>query len=280
MFRTLSSFQATQVFVARAILEVMEIEPHLYIYRQVVVGKATDEADAMGFAPATMAMPATTLPKSITSGIVDEVGLNNLKQGKAPEHKKLTIVTDRQKEILRTQGWPAAQDDIHKDFPKDPWALFSVNEGLTADNLVNLDVSSHMTCDRHGQVLPAALTFDYISSGINETSYDLEALAAHLLTREDVDVYSGKGGDRANPGIAKSAKDAIFQIPYYNEEEGQTLSVQFLWKPAAEDYHAVWAQCKGEYPSTQMRRVLLDLDLLGIKAFSRAPETKVSRKPR
>jgi hypothetical protein len=156
-----------------------------------------------------------------------------------------------------------------KDGEKDIWTRFQEDDSLTVDNMITVDMSSHMLFDRHGEVLPAAVFFDYTSSGIDESSHDLLALAEHLLQRPDIRVYSGHRhrGEMEGRNIATSAKDAIFDIPHYNVQEGRTQSVQFAWIPFHDDYKRVWALCKGKYPSTQIRERFRELDIVGMRQF-------------
>lgn len=259
MTRPVVSFSAGQSVTYSSQLDLVELAPDLFLYRQKV--KATLGAQVEG---STMATPLAALPNSTSSGFVDDKGRAALLKGKEPKKLELIVLTTAQLEIFRTQGWSGAEEEFYKNFPSDPWAILEADPTLTADNLARLDTSSHMLFDRHGEALPVGLVFDYIHSRISESTHDLKKLAAHLLERFDVVVYADDGRGRRQ-GVAKTVAEAIYDIPSYNAESGRSKSVQFLWAPSKEDYRQVWKACKGKYPSTQLREVCMEMDMLDVK---------------
>lgn len=134
----------------------------------------------------------------------------------------------------------------------------ALTEGGSFDNVAYIDWGNHQAWDRQERALPVARSFSYISARMHNGCYDLERAAAILQARDDVVLFAKRWGDRL-----------IHTIPHYNATSSQTHHLSFLWQPTAEDCRKVEARCQeigGKYPSTNWRKAVFDLDLLGLRA--------------
>ena len=272
MTRPITRTDVTQTINAMATLQLLEIEPGLFAFERTIDSKAVRAAArdmAKAAAKSDMTFPTVALPKSTWFGLVDTKGRDALMKGRTPKLLDLQVVSTAHIELFRTRGYVAGEAAVWaNERAQNPFALFSTDDSLTADNLVRMEHSGHMLFDRHGAVLPCAQLCDYIGSPLNESRYDLEAVAAHLLKRSDIVVWSGSDKRTRERGVAANVKDAVFTIPYYNTEPGRAYCVQFTWIPTHADFARVWAECKGQYPSTQIRAQFFDLDIADIKQFA------------
>jgi hypothetical protein len=248
-------------------LELLEISPGFTAYARTVTPKRTSQKG--GFR-----LPKNSLSLPPEFGLVDDANKEKMLRGVAFKKLDLVAVPAAQLEELRTRGW---EDTVYELAHRSVIEAFQADPSMGPDNLVRLDFGSHMVFDRHNHALPVGLVFDYISSHIDESSYNLDAVASHLLARPDVDVFDGhlqRGALGAQTTLAVSSKKAIFDIPYYNSAEGRTQSVQFFWKPTLEDYRAMWdhhLSRKPSHPGGSLRYDVLEIDLLGLNAC-RHPE--------
>ncbi len=253
-------------------LELAQVDSDLYVFER------TTSLDAKGKKLARSHGLTIVGPQS---GFVDGNNKDKLVKNQAFKTLDMAIWTPEQIELARTTGFVDAGEREYEHHAS-PLAQLAAREDMTADNIVRPDWSSHMLFDRHGTVLPVAIDFNYIESRIDESRFDLEALAEALLEVPDIVVRpgSGSGLSKTSKGYArgsnhiKRAKDAIFPIPYYNASEGRSKSVQFVWQPSKEDYAKVWAWAQengGNYPSTRMRDGFFALDLYGLARFRRTP---------
>jgi hypothetical protein len=97
----------------------------------------------------------------------------------------------------------------------------------------------------------------------DESHYNLEKAAEHLLSRPDVVVFRGESQESATNG-----KEAIYPIPYYNAEEGRQLQIRFRWSPSHEDYAKIVAEIGSSrlaLPNLYFEMVYR-LDILGLRA--------------
>lgn len=251
-------------------LEVAQVDENLYVFER------TTSLDAKGKKLAKSHGLAVSGPQR---GFVDQENMEKLVKNQAFKTLDLSIWTPEQMEKARLEGFSnAAEHGFGQG--SSLLGVLAERDDLTANNIVQAEWSSHMLFDRHGDVLPVAIHFNYIDSGIDESHFDLEGLAEALLEAPDVRVLSGDGGRlvKTNTGYARDASDpktvreAIFHIPGYNTSEGRTRSVQFMWQPSREDYAKVWAWAKangGKYPSTVMHRGFFALDFHGLSRFKR-----------
>lgn len=215
-------------------------------------------------------------------GFIDDANLEKLTKGRAYKTLgHLHILLAESREIMRTHGYVFYNDKAlsaqFKKFVLDNVFDAIAEERAGVNDIVEYKNGCHMLFDRFGKPLPVAISFDYISHGrISEANYDLEKLAAHLLTRDDVVIYPCKGYSRDSVDtdkVAQNTQEAICAIPYYNSERGKSKTVYFKWIPSLEDYRTMWDECikrGGEYPSTHMHHAIFDLDLLGLRACGAA----------
>lgn len=211
---------------------------------------------------------AHMIPAQVQQGFVDDRNLRLIQRGKSYKTKVFIQLDADLRELVRQEGW-SAWEKIGWDRSRDVFSAVS-----DPDCLVRVDVSSHMMFDRRGDALPVAVYFDYIAGGgISEGRYDLDKLAAHLLSRDDIWVFPRKSGWRRDDcdreSRATTVEECITDIPYYNSERGSSKTIYFRWAPTAEDYRRMWAHClakKKQYPSTYMHEAIFELDLIGARA--------------
>lgn len=267
-------FENSTTLVRTTTLHVLEIEPDLHVFKREVATKNTGSTGTMKTAPE---------PKSaiVTQGFIDSKNLANMLAGKNHTTRgDLNILLAEGREIMRTHGYIhnisdkkiAAQAEAARR--TDVYDAFATGEA-TADDVVRFDHSSNMLMDRHGEVLPVAILFEYISAHIDNAHYDLTKAAAHLLTRDDITVFPVKGW-KDHPdfdAVANTVEEAIASIPYYNAEAGRNRTITFRWSPSVEDYRKMWAECLRigrQYPSTTRYQAVFNLDLLGLRACGAA----------
>lgn len=214
------------------------------------------------------------------SGFVDRKNMENLVKNLPFEVLELGIWTPEQLEQARLEGFSEVAE--HGFAKPCPLTQLKKQPELTVENIVREEWASHMLFDRNGDVLPVAVKFDYIASGVDESHYDLEGLAEALLAAPDIHVHprepgpyvKTKFGYAASRRAAINAKDAIFPIPSHNAHAGRTQSVQFTWQPSREDYAKAWAWAKAKspkYASTRIREAFFALDFHGLSRFRRTP---------
>lgn len=73
-----------------------------------------------------------------------------------------------------------------------------------------------------GSYITVGVLMDYMNGNVSESHYDLEKLLIFLKNRNDI-------------VFVNDAK--IEQIPYYNNEEGRSETINFTWYPNEEDYN-------------------------------------------
>ena len=161
------------------------------------------------------------------------------------------------------------------------------NPHIAAQSLVRIDYGAHLLFDHADRILPVAILFDYINSGISESEWNLSSVARHLLQRPDVLVLKNRARRWTSVPVldeedrrARTAGEAIMRIPSYNSEPGRTNSVEFIWQPTVEDFRRVWNVCnagKVSYPSTKIHQKVMELDILGLRAAGCTPNTKPPR---
>jgi hypothetical protein len=208
------------------------------------------------------------ISSTLQQGFVDDRNLRKIQQGQSYKKLDLMQLDAATREMVRTEGW-TAWEKINYDRSRDVFAAVA-----DPDCLVRVDVSSHMLFDRYSEPLPVAVNFDYIShGGITDGRYDLKRLAAHLLTRDDIQVFPRKDGWRRHEcdrnARATKVEECITDIPGYNSERGCSQTIYFRWAPSSEDYRRMWAHCiesKAQYPSTCMHQAIFELDLIGARA--------------
>lgn len=129
-----------------------------------------------------------------------------------------------------------------------------VEKGVSENQILQMDYSSHMAFDRFGTVLPLAYGCDYIDANLTNEFFRLRD-ALRVLKNDPRMYFSEKGG--------------IVDIPYYNASESASSFISALFRPTAEDAILLWAKQKSyktKYPSTLRARAIHDLDMLGLRA--------------
>lgn len=143
--------------------------------------------------------------------------------------------------------------------------------GTSLEDLVISDYSSHMLFDRHGEVLPTALYFDYMNGHIRNGAYHLDKVIDIL--RNDPRVTAIEERRRNNTDVLDKKDWKPQSVPYYNVSKGCSTHVSFRFAPTLDDMRRLWAQMKSygsKYPSTENYRAVFDLDLLGLRAGNAA----------
>lgn len=281
MTTTVETFQNRSTVVTETVLDVIRLDKNLSVFRQI-------KTETVETNDGTMKSP--TEPKiSETHGLIDDKNLSFLKKGR--EFKtinKFTVMSAALRAVFASAPYSDAWE--HELFKTDVLrgaALFDhFKNGGSVDDLVIMDTGSHMLFDRHGEVLPVGMMFEYISHGrITNANHDLTKAAEILLERDDIDLWAHAGGFRRDTPaylhgghkrhkgvkLAETVDEAIFSIPYYNAERGRSTCLYFVWKPTREQYSKVWEAAKvvtrkGGYPSTEMHRCIFELDMLGLRA--------------
>lgn len=176
------------------------------------------------------------------------------------EDFKLSAVlwTEAFKETLRTLGWT---DAVYQEIQNctDPYTRL-LHGQATLDDVVLVNTSSQMIFDVQNRPLPLAVHFDYINGQMDNERYDLRKALAILKTREDIRFVQHNRWENA---------DGIQTIPGYNQSDGRTTFISFVWMPSVAEYRRVWDAClklKEKYPSTAIHRMIHHLDILGLRA--------------
>ena len=278
--RTPTQHVLSETVELESTVDLLEIEDNLFAFRRRLTATT-----AKPVLVATGVWPQET----VQHGFVDQKNAAKLAKNKRFKELEFEVLTSKELESVRHAEITQALQNVDMR-GRNPLEVFQEDTSLTADNVVRFDWSSHMLFDRHGQVLPTGQVFDYIHSGIDETSYDLEALARVLLARPDINVFSGRENSTLHRKLAKTVEQAMFSIPYYNASEGRTRSIQFIWKPSREDFARVWEHAQKFnrlYPSTCIHASFLALDIAGTEACRVdrpaepvADEPSPSRRPR
>lgn len=264
-------FENQSTVVIKTELQTVELEDNLHMFK---LTTSSEQVDNTGTVKADVGKLA---PEITAQGFLDTKNLKALKAGKKYTTRPLSYLSKRAQELFRTKGWNAWDDKADLELRADMFEQILKVKDL--DTIVHFDYSSHMMFDRHGKPLPVAVNFDYISNGgITDGRYDLEKLAAHLLSREDIWVYPCK--DRKwypdavdYTGRATEVEQCITAVPYYNAERGCSKTIYFRWMPTADDYRRMWDLCvanKKQFPSTYRHQAIFDLDLIGARAAGAA----------
>lgn len=254
----------------RTVLRTLEVEPGLFVFKREVSTQRIDSQGDLRVAPE----PTNA---TVTQGFIAKGELAKMRQGESCKLRDdLSLVLPEGREIMRTRGYVyTLSNEIATRFNdelvrRDCYDAFERGD-VTVDDVIRFEHASHMLFDRHGQVLPVAIRFDYIEAHVNNSRYDLEKAAKILLARDDITIFPVKRY-RDEPdydGVAKTVEEAVASIPYYNAERGRNRTITFRWTPRVEDYRKMWAECLrlgGRYPSTNRYHAVFNLDLLGLRA--------------
>ena len=260
MSRPIEQFNAQKTINVGMEVQVMKIAEDLYVYRE--ESKVLSTKDAEG---STIKTGKRGESGSQIEGFLDERGRQALLNGEVPERLPLLVAQPELLKRLSLLGYHRVDEELYALKNQKPWELFQSDLALSAANLVRIDYSNHMVFDYKGAPQPAALFFNYIHNRITESTHDLKRLAAYLLDRPDIEVYEDIRGSHWD--VAKTVSQAIFDIPHYNAEEGETQSVQFSWSPSKEEYAKVCAQAKGGGSPSQLIEVVISQDFLKLNQF-------------
>jgi hypothetical protein len=208
-------------------------------------------------------------------GFIDQENFTARLAGKPFKMRdRLHVVRAETIEAFRTDGFMRTLKDDSWKVGTDPFTAMTSGD-FTVNNVVQIDAGNYLVSDHAGNPLPVAITFDYMK-GFDERHYDLERAAAHLLTRKDVllarNPPRGATYAETNQGefvAAKSAKEAIHNIPSYNAEAGRQYHIAFRWMPSAEDYRKLATKARLGH-SLDYAVAVFDLDLLGLRAAGAA----------
>ena len=273
MARTIENYSTTQVLETTTQLDLLELEPDLFVFRREVSSKSTSNGKKGGLRASSL-----DAPKGRSSGYVNAAGRKQLLDGKAVSKgnlRDLTWLSHEELELFRTLGYPEATEVLWKGrlaTTPDPWTDWAANLERDLDGLVFVDHSSHMLYDRRGTHVPVGLMFDYIMGGVDNENYDLARAYAHLSARKDIRLLRGDER-RTRAGVELPApanmKEAIYDIPYYNATETRNQALEFLWMPDPETYAQVFTSKKQE---GRRHESVLAKNVLGLRALRKTED--------
>ena len=268
MSRPVEQFNAQKAITVGMEVQVVQIAEDLYIYRE--ESKVLSAQDAEG---STIKTGKRGESGYEVEGFIDGKGREALLNGEVPERLPLLVAPSGLLERLRTLGYHRVDEELYALREQKLWEMLQADLNLSAENLIRIDYGNHMVYDYKGNPQPAALFFNYIQSRITESTHDLKRLAAYLLERPDIEVYQDVSGSRWD--VAKTVDKAIFDIPHYNAEEGETNSILFSWSPSKEEYAQVCSQARGGGSPSQLIEVVISQDFLKLNQFQ--PPTRRRR---
>lgn len=214
------------------------------------------------------------LPKSSSAyKVIHSANLNDFYNDKSVQGLHVEYATPDDLEIARTQGFFAFCD--HLQNKKTKKTALQQFEGLKSienleEHLIVVEASSHQLRDLTGQYIPVATYFSYIENHLREDTHDLEKVVRLLKLRGDITIVDEEKFKHKNVyealskglDVAAHSGNEIFSIPYYNAEEGQTQSVQFLWTPTKAEFQKVMGAYEGKYKS--IHRTAIQSDAFGL----------------
>lgn len=156
-------------------------------------------------------------------------------------------------ELARTRGFQEAAQNYAKDC-ENVFDLFAQGK-LELDGIAHWEVGGQMLFDRHGQVLPAAIFFNYMNGRFANGVYDLEKALKVLSRRKDVAPIKGE-------------QLTIEEVPYYNCSPGCSQHIEFWFQPTVKQMRALWEvmqRMNKQYPSTMDHEAVFELDMLGLR---------------
>lgn len=223
--------------------------------------------------------PVKTKP-SVSEGLIMDDQLENMVAGKKwAVADTFWMLGAEGRERIRQEGLvpiseasrKSRKTAIHQD------VFTALCDGrLSADDVIRVDRQSHFSYTKDGKALPMGVLFDYISNGrISNLTYDLPVLIDHLLGRGDVSFFAHEKlrDDHVNhERFATTPEEALLSVPGYNQDEGQTKTVMFLWAPSQEDYQRVHDEVIREDDPRRrdLHKAIFDLDMLGLRACGAA----------
>lgn len=271
MTRQIETHQASRIIETTTTLNLVELEPDLFLYQRQVASKTTQRTNS------TLRSSKADEPESRKSGFVNAAGRTQLLAGKAvskQNEKPFVWLEPGDTEMFRQMGYPCAMDILWDRWGKnvpDPWQAWEADPDRSLDDLVFVDHSSHLMFDRNGTPLPVGLLFDYIYGRVDNFNFDLAQAFEYLRSREDVRLL--RGDDKTRSGAPAldaptTLDEAVFHIPYYNAEEGRNKALQFLWIPDAATYATVFS---GKERGMR-HEIVLSKDALGLRALRKTED--------
>ncbi len=240
-------------------LEHVELEDGLCAYR--LTTGAPDGAEV----PKAFALRAG---RTVEEGLARTAAITAFVNGRAShiaQLRELTLVAPQYRELARVHGFMGALEVLEKSKTecdvRTPYQAF-VEGGASLDDIVRMDHGSHMLFDRHGDVLPVGVYFDYMHGNFHEASYDLPRALEALRANPQVTVLPARR-------MREGEVPGIQAVPHYNAEPGRNAFIAFRFAPTVEQARALWVEQRrlhSKYPSTRIHEAMFNLDTLGLRA--------------
>ena len=267
-------------------LEFIQIDPDLLVYRLTETPRLQEQSGDEEFKRA-----GGLLKASVREGFCNNEQRMLAEKGQVFSSLDLQWFPEEITQLAQTEGW-SVYEKKREEFQKD-LRVCGQNKGIferflqdginVKHNVVRVDYSSHMLYDRLNEVLPVAVYFDQMHCCVTDKEYDLVKSAWHLLNRPDVKVLHSRP-DRYAKAVqyAQMVDEAICPVSNYSSDDESKKTIVFMWMASLEDYRKMWnvlGRKKGGYPSTRIREMVLELDLLGLKEAG-CLVTKPAKKPK
>lgn len=148
---------------------------------------------------------------------------------------------------------------------------FTVLEKAGPAGYTVLETTGVSYLDAQGRLVPSLFEAGYVDGGFDNGRYDLEKAAAHLLTRDDVELIPSRLGGTLER-LAQNPQEAIHTIPSYNAREHRDRSLVFLWSPEGDTRARIvdWTAGKHDAYSMEFWWFVFEEDLLGLRACGAA----------
>jgi hypothetical protein len=214
--------------------------------------------------PAPVSLTSRYMRNSVEEGFARPEALAAFVSGDAPRIETiegLRLVRPDLLTLVHQLGYVPGHDEAAKGgnpLLDRPFERLRTRQACLDDIVVD-DSSAHMFFDRHRKVLPVGLHFSYLE-GMDDRAFDLQRALALIQDNPQV---------RSTTGPRKPDTLCIQPIPYYNRDSERSAHIEFVFSPSREQMQAMWDWARKhsrQYPSTQLRRAVLELDLLGLRA--------------
>lgn len=134
---------------------------------------------------------------------------------------------------------------------------------VSLDDVVRVELSSHMLFDRHGEILPVAIRFDYSNGGFHSGRYDIDKALAILAKDPRVAPVVARGKPQVGGLSVRRVAD------HFSTDDFNQRHIPFIFAPTVEDMRAIWAKCLSygdNYAFGRKYDAIFDLDILGLRA--------------